>query len=143
MTINVNFSEVEDFELLPAGVYPVAVTNVEESENPGPSGYTYLNWEFTITEGEWENRKQWTITSLSPKSAFRLREVLVALGADPEELNAPEGVEIEPTDYMGANCLISVAQESYEGVLRNVVKGVHPVENAAPKKAAPKGPKIR
>lgn len=140
--ITVNFSDVEDFELLPAGVYPATVTDVTESENPGPSGYTYLNWEFTILEGEFEDRKQWTITSLSPKAAFRLKEVLVAFGVTSDEIATME--EFEPTDYIGTHVNLSVVQENYEGTLRNSVKSLHAIEGASAKKGtAKKGPKIR
>jgi hypothetical protein len=140
--ISVNFSDVEDFELLPAGVYPATVTAVTESENPGPSGYTYLNWEFTILEGEFEDRKQWTITSLSPKAAFRLKEVLVAFGVSAAEIAEME--EFEPSDYLGTHVHLSVTQENYEGTLRNTVKSLHAVEGASAKgTSAKKGPKIR
>lgn len=127
MAIRVSFSDTEkrDFTALPAGIYSVVVSDVEESEDVGPSGYPYLKWEFTIPEGEYENRRLWSNTSLAPKALFKLMELMEAFGEDPEALKH-EDFEFEPSDYTGAELLVSVKIKTYEGELRNEIKNFYP-----------------
>lgn len=123
-SIRVNFSDVNNFDPLPAGVYPVVVTGVEvrepRSANKDGETYPYLNWELTIEEGEYEDRKLWTITSLNPKAMWKLQEALVAFGEDKEELG--EDFDLYPENYIGAKCNAAVIQEAYNGKMKNTVE---------------------
>jgi len=84
----VNFSgvEVRDFsEPVPVGWYHMKVTDGEVRES-GPNaknpGAEYINWEMTIQEGEYENRKGWVNASLLPHALFTLKGLLGACGID-------------------------------------------------------------
>ena len=138
----IDMSDVaEGFEPIPAGVYPIVVSSLKQSEEDGPSGYPYIILEMTVADGEFENRKLWTNLSMSPKAAFKVKEFLLGVGVAEDEINDPEGFEFDPDEYEGANAAVAVKQESYEGVIRNRVTNFIPSEDAAPKKAAPKGKK--
>lgn len=123
----VNFSDVENFEPLPAAVYPVTVVDYEENE--GPAG-VYFAFTLEVTEGEYANRKLWTNLSMSPKAAWKLQEALIAFGHDPEELT--DEYEFDPDDYLGAECLAVVGQDKYEGRIKNVVESLLPLDGEKP-----------
>ena len=136
----IDMSDVgEGFEPIPAGVYPIVVSSLKQSEEDGPSGYPYIILEMTVAEGEFENRKLWTNLSMSPKVAFKVKEFLLGVGVPEEDLGGE--FEFDPDEYEGATAAVAVKQESYEGVVRNRVTNFIPSEDAAPKKAAPKGKK--
>jgi hypothetical protein len=102
--IRVNFSEKEatsesrEVTPVPRGKYQATVTDCEmrecgpTSKNPGKP---YLNFEFTITEGPYANRKVWTNAMLFTGALYTITQMLKALG---EEVNAGEMV-IEPPEW--------------------------------------------
>lgn len=62
-----NAEEVEpqdSFEPLPAGWYPVIITDSEEKETKKGDG-SYLQLEYTVIEGEYEGRKTWDRLNLN------------------------------------------------------------------------------
>ncbi len=127
--VKVNFSDVQDFSPLPAGVYPAILDDVtfkDQADKPGK--FPYVNWEFVLTD-EHEGRKIWCINSFSPKSLFRLHKTLVAFGEEPGELDGE--FEFEPTDYIGAevNLVLTVGLND-KGKERNEVDTVLPVGDA-------------
>lgn len=146
--MTVNFAEVEGgFEAIPEGRYPAAIEKVEVRESKS-SEHNYLNWELTISDGEYEGRKQWMITSLSPRALFRLKDVFEELGFDVEdeafELDWDDDVEITPSagplllspDVAGMPCTIVVTVEPYNGEDRNRVDNLFAAEDEAPRKAS-------
>jgi hypothetical protein len=141
MPFKIDMSDVgEGYEPIPAGVYPVVITSLKQSEEDGPSGYPYIIVEMTISDGEFENRKLWTNLSMSPKAAFKVKEFCLSVGVPEEEL-ATE-FEFEPDDYEGASLEVAVKQESYEGVMRNrITNFIVPEAKAKPSGPAKKGPK--
>lgn len=141
--MQINFAEVEGgFDNLPKGLYPAVVEKVEVRESKS-SEHNYLNWEWTITEGEFEGRKQWQITSLSPKAFFRLKDQFEALGFDVEvedfDIEWDEDVVITPEagpllvnpDVVGMQGLLVVTMDTWEGKERNKVDEVRPFEDDA------------
>lgn len=130
MGISVNFTDVEtsDFDVLPSGSYQARITDGEIRES-GPNaknpGSQYINWEFTISEGEFEGRKQWTNTSLLPQALFGLKGLLKATGQfDDDEIEGEMNFEID--DVIGSEVTIVVGQKMYDGEKRNEVKRVKP-----------------
>lgn len=130
-SININFADVEgSFDAMPEGRYPVIIEKVEVRESKS-SDNNYFNWELTITEGEFEGRKLWMITSLSPKALFRLKDVYEALGVleDEMDLQWDDDVEITPQagplvlhpDVVGLPAIAIVGIEPYDGKDRNRV----------------------
>jgi hypothetical protein len=87
--LRVNFSEEEassearDFDPLPSGKYLVAITGIEdracgpESKNPGKP---YWALEFTVQEGDFENRKLWTNAMLFEGALYTTSQLLKATG---------------------------------------------------------------
>ena len=70
------------FEPLEDGVYHARLREVDVSEQPGPSGSHYWEWEFEVVEEPYINRRLWTNTSLTEAAAFKLKEVFDAFGED-------------------------------------------------------------
>jgi hypothetical protein len=137
----VDFSDVQEFDAMPAGVYEAVVTTIRESEEEGRSGYPYSIVEMTVKEGEFENRKLWLNLSHSPKAAFKVKEFLLSVGESEEALADPE-FEFVEEKYEGASLMVSVEQRNYEGVIRNSVKKCLPKEGG-PKGTGPGGQKGR
>ena len=75
-------AESKGFEAFDDGVYTLTLRSVTESEKDGPSGFKYLKWEFEVATGEHKGRRLWTNTSLSPKAAFKLKELFAGFGID-------------------------------------------------------------
>lgn len=139
MSIRVDFSNVESFEPIPAGVYPATVVN-QELRQSKDSEYDYINWELEISSGPFENRKLWTITSLSPKAVWKLQETLLAFGISDQEAKSPE-FEFEPGEFLGSECQAAVIQESYNGRIQNRVEKLLPRElKKVEQKAVKSGP---
>lgn len=109
--VQVDFSNVKDqFEPVPSGLYIVKITDCEE-KGPGPSGHKYLNWEFTVEEGEHAGSVITTNTTLNPKGLFNLQGLLQAAGADPGK----EIVDLDTDDFLGTTLQLSVTKELMEG----------------------------
>ena len=135
--MRVDLSETDSFDLIPAGRYQAKVTDGEIRES-GPNakhpGAEYINWEFTIQEGDQEDRKQWTNTPFSHGShecdewtgnaLIGLRNLLAATEKwSAEELSA-DAFEWEIDDILGSDVTIIVNVSEYQGEDVNNVKRV-------------------
>jgi len=97
--LSVDFTGVEGaagFKPLPNGSYLLQVTDWEltETKNPGklPVGTPGLKWEFTVIDGDHEDRKLWTNHWLTATSFPYLKGFLAATGEySEEELDGPLG----------------------------------------------------
>lgn len=131
--VSVDFSEIEEFEPLPVGDYPVIVQEVQ-TRQAEEAEYPYLNWELRIAEGEFENRALWMITSFSPKSLWRLQAVLQNLGIYTEkmefEIDEDSDLVISP-QLTGIAAIAVVKQEVYRGRLQNRVEDLLPIKSGA------------
>lgn len=149
MGMKINFGEIEDsFEPLPEGSYSVEIARVELRESKS-SEHNYLNWEMDVLDDEYEGRKLWMITSLSPKALFRLKEVFVNLGIIEEdeelELEWDDDVDITPKegpiltvpDLQGTVALANVRNEMYNNREQNRVDALD-AGDAAPSKTTKK-----
>lgn len=67
------------FEVLPDDDYSAKITEYEV-RGPGESGYEYINFTFTVDEGEYKGRLLWRNLSLSPKALGFLKELCEAAG---------------------------------------------------------------
>lgn len=119
MPITVDMSDVEDFGALDPGEYEVVVTDVEERQGQKAP---YLSWEMTIVEGQYEDRKVWNNTSLSPQSMPFLKQFLTAAGLDPDDMQGQ--FEFDPADFIGARLRIQTGVQEYEGQERTRVTKV-------------------
>lgn len=134
--IKVNFAEVESsFEPLPEGRYECIVETVEVRESKS-SDNDYLNWEMKVTDGEFEDRRLWMITSLSERALFRLKDTFLALGVieeddeidiewdDDTDITPQEGPVLTNPEVIGLACIAVVTNEVYEGKERNRVNEI-------------------
>jgi hypothetical protein len=131
MTVRVNFSGVQDFTPIPAGVYKVVALEFQENQSES-SEYPYYKTTLEISEGDHAGRKLFTNFSLSPKAAWKLREALVAFGESEESLKGDFDLDIFA--YQGVECKAAVTQEAYQGNMQNRVTSLAPI-NAVPKAA--------
>jgi len=124
------------FEALPKGTYHCAITDATIEES-GPQakhpGANYIKFEFTVQNGEYENRKLWVNASLLPQALFTLKGILAATGRDAnsEVFDTEEYV----MSCEGDECILVVAQAkkkpeyaTYDGELENKIKGFKPLE---------------
>lgn len=87
----------EEFEALPDGYYRAAVESIKLSPKAGPSGYKMwiVVWRI-LAPKKWAKRTQWDRISLSPKAAFKMRELYDALGyeydSDSDELVGEQAI---------------------------------------------------
>lgn len=129
--LSVNFADVEGgYEPLPEGEYDAIIEAVEVRDSKS-SDHDYLNWEFKILDEEFEDRRVWGITSLSPKALFRLKDDFVALGIiegdeeldieweDGVDITSQEGPSVIEPELVGLACVISIENEVYDGKERN------------------------
>ena len=126
---NIDFSEVESFAAIPQDEYPVIVEEVEMRQSQS-SEYPYLNWKLKVTEGEYEGRFVWMMTSLSPKSLWRLKETLDNLEVPLDEFNIvvdeDTDLVIEP-ELAGLPALAPVREDEYQGRITNKVDMLLPI----------------
>lgn len=125
MPIRVDFTDVQDtgFTPLDVGTYNAVVFDAGVREGR-TSGKPYVNWEMKIVDGDSAGRRAWYTTSLQPQSLWKLRQVLVNLGTNPEELEGD--FELELADYIGRTCRIVIGHEEYNGEVRDRVVDVLP-----------------
>jgi hypothetical protein len=114
--INLDFSEVQSFEAIPDGKYVATIEKVEEKTSQ--AGNQMLNVTFAIADGEYAGRKIFDNYVLTPKSLWRLKQLLSSLGVD-----ASGAVDLDPTDLIGRAVIIDVNSEEYNGQTRNRIKG--------------------
>jgi len=82
MPVKIDFSQSKEttFEVLPDGNYPAEISDVIESDGPGPSGFAYLRIQWTLGEGGPEGsvgRKVSRIYSFSPGALWALKQLLI------------------------------------------------------------------
>lgn len=128
MPIHVDLSDVESggFDPIPVGRYPLRVFDGEIKES-GPEakhpGAEYINWEFLVESGDFEDRHLWAITSLLPQALFGLKGLLEATGKwTAEELDADD-FDFEIDDVLGSLVMGTVTiRHSEEYGDSNVIK---------------------
>jgi hypothetical protein len=131
----VNFGDVEEFEPLPPGEYAVEVSKVEVRRNKADDA-DYLNWEFVVLDGDYENRRLWFITSLKPTALFRLKSVFEQLDVldgdemeleydDDQEVTQSSGPRLLYPDVEGMEATVKVKSDMYDGKERSKVDDLY------------------
>lgn len=137
MRVNLSAADAQ-FDALPAGKYLAKVTggelNTSESDTAKHPGSEYINWEFTIQTGEFEDRKLWSNTTVSHgdcdcndeekfnKSLGNLVSLLKATGVASDDDLESEDFELDIDDLIGKDVVLVVTQRTWDGELRNDVK---------------------
>ena len=139
--VTVDFSDVEEFEPLPKGDYPVLIDKMEYREAQESDKYDYINWELVVSEGEHKNRKLFFITSFSPKALWRMKQVFENLGVydDALEVDYDEDADnmVTEPELIGTPALATVSIRKYEGREQNQVDALTAIDDGSTKKAAP------
>ena len=139
--ITIDFSNIEEFEPLPVGRYPVMVEVVALRESQS-SEYPYLNWELKVTVEPYLNRRLFLMTSLSPKALWRLKAIFEAFGVFSENM-ALETAEADDMEILispavaGKAGIALVSQEAYQGRVQNRVDDVLSIVEAAAPSSEP------
>jgi hypothetical protein len=140
MDLSVDFTDPDikgggDFEALPAGKYLATITDwdVREVKNAGklPVGTPGLNVEFTIADGEYENRKVWTNYWLHPNNLGFFKTFLKAAGMEDDDINAITDAGDAVDRVVGTDVCVKLRRREYpadSGDYVNDVNGVQPKE---------------
>lgn len=106
MGLHIDFTDVPTSQPLPTSDYHVKITGGELRPSKSTPGAQYINWEFTIQDGEFTGRKVWANTSLQPQALFVLKGLLEALGQD-----ATQALEFEIEDFLGYDLVVKVGPQ--------------------------------
>lgn len=155
--ITVDFSDVQEFEVLPKGEYGGVIAKAEWREPQDADKYPYINLEFDVKEAVnvseevdlGNGRKLWAILSTSPKALWRMKQVFENLGIYMEELDIDvddESNAVLSPELVGLPCHLTVSKRVYEGREQNQVDAITSPDGTsggAGAKAKPKagGPK--
>lgn len=108
------------------GIYEMILIEVEAKE--GPNG-PYWNWTFAVPEDaeRYPKWRQWLVTSLSEKSAWRLKETFAAFGVDPDT---------DTDELIGQRVRAQIGQHTIQkgaraGEVGNNIKKLLPVDESA------------
>jgi len=127
--LTVDFTNVESREVLPEGEYIVVVDDIEVREGQKDK---YLNWTLKVSTGQFEGRKLFNSTSLSPQSLWVLRNTLDALGVK----TASAKFQLDLDSYIGLSMGVRVEHKVFEGKKRAKIVDVFPLEEASEEEPA-------
>ncbi len=116
-----DFTDVQDFEVLPAGSYAATIDSIVETESER-SEFPNLVWTFTLTEGDHAGRKLFKTTGLGPKALWSLRDTLVGLGYDKEDLEGE--VDVDTDELEGTDVVVVISVGRYNNRDVNQVDAV-------------------
>lgn len=117
------------FEPFGSGIYELMLTDWDVRQTSDGSkhpGEDYVNGEFTIQSGEFEGRKLWCNFMLPPYNPFMLKQLVAAVGDDPDgNLNTDEFFDrIQGEVLVNARVKKVAATGEYEA--KNEIKGFKP-----------------
>lgn len=120
----INFTGVGD--PLPVASYSAVVTKATYNPQSKNSGNPAVALEWTVNEGEYEGRKLFRSYSVQPNALVFLKQVLVALGIDPEDLSTEIDIDSVLDDILGSECMLDISIGEYNGSPNNQVDKVRP-----------------
>lgn len=113
-----------DFEPLADGFYLCKLEKADETDRPGPSGFTQYVFVWRVQRPRVAaKRTLWDRISLSPKAAFKMRELFDATGYE---------YESEPEELIGEMAILQIQQEEITGGKRKGQMGESVVAVYAP-----------
>ena len=137
LALNLAGADLKGFEAFPSGTYDGAVQEVSMIEVKGedgslPKGTPGLNVQFRIVGGDYDNRRVFNNYWIAPKKYEKkammdgmLSRLFIALGYD--EAAVTSGTfEPDLDELVGKACRVAVGQDTYNGEVKNIVKGVKP-----------------
>ena len=137
--VNVDFSDVQDFEPLEKGEYEGVIEKVTFVEAVQEDKFPYLNVELTLTDAPGGQSKAWIIWSLSPRALFRMKDDFDNLGlpADEIEIDYDEDTMLVTEPELAGMPVVIVCDKprSYEGRLQTNAVALLAQEGAVKKGA--------
>lgn len=118
------------FEALPVGFYNTIIDTSKLEEVKKGATTEYVRIGFTVSEGEFANRKVYDNFMLSGKGVWKLGALLVATG-----LMTPENRDtylFNADDAHGLAVRIRVSQRDYNGEPVNEIKAIMPIPGTTP-----------
>lgn len=131
--VTVDFTDVESRVTVPEGEYKLKPTGVTQEEG---SEYSYLDWEMTIQDGEFEGKHLRERTSLSPSALWRLRNLLEAGGIETPDSELDIDLDSICDDF--SDMIAVVEHEDYEGRPQARIIDLRPAGDEEPEEK-PKG----
>lgn len=126
--MRINFSNVSELTAIPAGSYNAVLTKTTYKEKSNTSGQPFVIFEFTVQDDDerYNGRKVFKNFSLQPQALWALKQAIVVLGGDVDELMNDEGVDIEEflTGLVGAVATVVVSVKEYQGKDTNQVEAI-------------------
>lgn len=114
---------------LPPGYYQAAVAACEQKTSR--AGNPYLSWVFNVVSPEeFMGKKAFYNTSLLHNALWNLKRVLLALGVPEENLEGQ--IELDTSEFLGAECTLVVVEDEYEGETTGDVKQILPAGEVEP-----------
>ena len=126
--LNLDFSNVPDQELMPAGDYLVKVKQCEYRTTK--SGYPMLNFQFQVKEGPYEGRVQFYQVPIMPNTMWRVKRDFKAFGIEGMiDLNYDHDPKANKDwvlndEFFSTDLIITVGEREYEGEKQNEVKAL-------------------
>lgn len=111
-----------EFEALPRAYYNVRVSSFTEKESK--KGKPMVEWQFTVTDGEFKGRRIWLNNTLTKEALWAYKRTLLAIGFTEEQLEGD--VEIEADEVVDLECVLKTDQEEYNGKTQTRVVGLYP-----------------
>lgn len=107
--VNVDFSEVEEFETLPVGDYYVEIDEAELKQSS--TGKAMLTLQLVVKEPEeYEGRKVFDNLMLEGRALWRTKQTLEVLLGDMLEGR----YELDTDELVGAQCMVTVAHRIWK-----------------------------
>lgn len=105
---------------IPPKKYAMHVTDVVKKVSS--AGNPMFEWDFMVTEGEYQGKtfKLWTVTT--PAGLWKLSEVVVALGLG----NKGEKIKFKKDEAIGRSALVNLKNTTYEGRKQNSITTIEP-----------------
>lgn len=116
--VTIDFSDVQDFDVLDEGEYPVVIEKAEFRPSQQEGKFPYINLELTITDEAHKGRKLWMILSFSPKALWRMKDVFANLGiySDAMEVDYDEDtMMVTEPEIVGLPAIAVVTHREWEG----------------------------
>lgn len=142
--VTIDFSDVQDFDVLDEGEYPVMIEKAEFKPSREEGKFPYINLELTITDELHKGRKLWMILSFSPKALWRMKDVFENLGIydDSMEVDYDEDtmLVVDP-ELAGLPAIAVVTHREWEGRTQTQVEALISSDDKPGKKLASAGKK--
>ena len=112
-----NLEDVKDeFEALPIGDYVAKIETCELVKSSTDKDMLKIRW--SVTEGEFEGRKLFDNVVLMVE--WKTKQYAIAAGIE-------SGSQINSSDFIDTEAILSVTQREYQGTIQNQIKTVKPV----------------